>query len=40
MTKTEAQKILKRIEMDPGIADQFTEKELEEILYIASNKKA
>jgi hypothetical protein len=36
MTKKEALTILKRIARDPGIADQFTEEEIEEIEYIAS----
>ena len=40
MTKQQAITILKRIARDPGIADQFTEDEIEEIEYIASEKKA
>jgi len=36
MTKKEALTTLKRIARDPGIADQITEEEIEEIEYIAS----
>jgi len=37
MTRKEALKILKRIQSDPSIADQFTEEEIEELEYIANN---
>jgi hypothetical protein len=39
MTKKEALKILKRIQNDPSLADQFTEEEIEQLEYKA-NKKA
>lgn len=38
MTKAEAKRILLRIVKDPGIADQFTEEEIEELEFIASQK--
>lgn len=40
MTQKEAKRILNKIINDPGIADQFTEEELEELEYIACGKKA
>lgn len=36
MTSIEAKKILNRITIDPSLADQFTEEEIEELEYIAS----
>lgn len=36
MTKKEAKRILLRIANNPGIADQFTEEEIEELENIAS----
>jgi len=38
MTRKEALKILKKIIKDPGIADQFTEEEIEELEEIASGE--
>jgi len=38
MTKKEALKLLKRIQIDPSIADQFTEDEIEQLEYEASKK--
>lgn len=38
MTKKEALKLLKRIQIDPSIADQFTEEEIEQLEYEASKK--
>lgn len=38
MTQSEAKKILLRIIKDPGIADQFTEEEIEELELLASKK--
>ena len=38
MTKKEALKLLKRIQNDPSIADQFTEDEIEQLEYEASKK--
>ena len=38
MTISEARKILNRILKDPNLADQFTEEEIEELEYIASQK--
>lgn len=38
MTKKEAKKILTRIQNDPGLADQFTEEEIEELENIALGK--
>lgn len=40
MTSKEARRILNRIVVDPCIADQFTEEEIEELEYIANQKKA
>lgn len=40
MTSKEAKRILNKIINDPGLADQFTEEEIEELEYIASEKKA
>jgi len=39
MTKQEALKILKRIQISPNLADQFTEEEIEEMEFIASDVK-
>jgi hypothetical protein len=38
MTQREALKILKRIQNDPSLADQFTEEEIEQLEYEASKK--
>lgn len=38
MTKKEALKLLKRIQNDPSLADQFTEEEIEEMELIVSKK--
>ena len=38
MTKKEALKLLKRIQLDPSLADQFTEEEIEQLEYEASKK--
>lgn len=40
MTSKEAKRILNKIINDPSLADQFTEEEIEELEYIASEKKA
>lgn len=39
MNKKQAKAILNRILNDPSIADQFTEDEIEELEYIASEGK-
>lgn len=36
MTKKEAKSILNKLIDNPGLADQFTEEEIEELEYIAS----
>jgi len=38
MTKLEAKKMLQKIIKDPGIADQFTEEEIEKLEEIASGE--
>ena len=38
MTKKDALKLLKRIQNDPSLADQFTEEEIEEMELIVSKK--
>lgn len=38
MTSKEARKLLKHIQNDPSIADQFTEEEIEQLEYEASKK--
>lgn len=38
MTKREAKFILEKINRDPGIADQFTEEEIESLEQIAAGK--
>jgi len=38
MTPREARTILKRIINDPGIADQFTEEEIEKLEELAAKK--
>ena len=38
MTKSEAKKMLQKIINDPGIADQFTEEEIEKLEEIASGE--
>jgi len=38
MTKKEALKLLKRIQNDPSLADQFTEEEIEQLEYEAHKK--
>jgi len=38
MTQKEALKILKRIQIDPSLADQFTEEEIEQLEYEAHKK--
>jgi hypothetical protein len=38
MNKTQAQAALKRILKDPGIADQYTEEEIEKIEELAARK--
>jgi len=38
MTSKEAKNILKRIINDPGLADQFTEEEIEKLEELASKK--
>lgn len=40
MTKNEAINILHRIDMDPGIADQFTEEEITELERLAHECKS
>lgn len=37
MTKSDAKKTLQRIINNPGLADQFTEEEIEELEYKANN---
>lgn len=39
MTKKQAKDLLNKIANNPFIADQFTEKEIEELEYIAYEKK-
>lgn len=39
MNKKEAREILNRIVRNPGLADQFTEEEIEELELIASGEK-
>jgi len=38
MTSREAESILKRIINNPGLADQFTEEEIEELEKLAAKK--
>lgn len=38
MTKKESLEILKRIQIDPSLADQFTEEEIEQLEYEALKK--
>jgi hypothetical protein len=38
MNKTQAQAALKRILCDPGIADQYTEEEIEKLEELAARK--
>lgn len=40
MTQIEAKNILKRIEVNPDLIDQFTEEEIKQLEYIACGKKA
>jgi len=37
MTQQEARSILNKIIKNPGLADQFTEEEIEKLEYIANN---
>jgi len=39
MTPAEARRTLNQIIKNPGLADQFTEMEIEELEYIASGQK-
>lgn len=38
MTQAEAKRVLKHILNDPGLADQFTEEEIEELEFLATKK--